>query len=244
MNEPDKLLIELLAATDALWRPDRAVDATMPTASTLAALRLAFPKSGVPFSGHGAERRGRQGVVATLAKRGLLATSGRGKGVCAKLTEAGDLTARALTNNPLINETWAMMRRVAKLACESECGLLTPETGLGGTKYGEPDCMSACTWIEWCLLPGVLRGWCTSRSDREGRVYYSLTATGVDVAAADVPTLPPDLPPVDEEAERHYIDAVIEARQRYRNMDSPNPSEAGPPCLPVSLELRKHKAKK
>ena len=103
MTEQDRILIEILATTDAVWRPLRAGDWAQPGPSNLYEARRRFSEHGVAVNtGSGTEgaRKAAQRIVADLVASGLLVAHGnqRRKGVT--LTPPAEAGLRALCDLP------------------------------------------------------------------------------------------------------------------------------------------------
>ena len=244
MSDRDQLLIELLAETDALWWPDRSNDQDVSTRSTLAVLRMQYPSAGVPFSGHDKERS-----LPGLVDEGLVETFGKGKALSAGLTDHGDAYARALAYLPSIVDAYEAMQEIIRLAVTAKdayarsLGPLCSELWL--TTFAQYERTEACkvayVMVSERLAPAFCRQWVESRSDQDGRAYYRVMPEGLRVAAGPPPSLPEGLPESREWAAAAYYPALNMARARFRVMESPRPTEVGPPSLPVSLCLRRKK---
>ena len=105
--------------------------------------------------------------------------------------------------------------------------------------YADTDeCRHELVIVQHLLVPALWRGWVESGSDCHGRVWYWATDQGRQVAKLPEPTLPTDLPPMDEDAAKLYDGEVIAYRERLRHAKPDCSNELGYIPLSASIPLR------
>jgi len=240
MNKANDILIDVLAATDAIFRPLRRADWTPPAPGNIWEARERFAVAGVavPGGGSGAARVAHHRSVANLVDSGLLKLCGVGH---AGLTERGDATARALAGLPSVADAHAALREVILQARVADEGILTSELQLAGLQNYTDRCQPKLWEVSLTLGPALSRGWIESRSDVHGRAYYTPTDAGLDAATRDAPTLPENLPNYSNELNERYYSQTVAARAALRTQKPSGPGEVGPIPLPASLAIRKAK---
>ena len=245
MTEQDQRLIEILATTDAIWRPLRRADWAPPTPAVLYERRHRFGKVGVPWTtggGNEGRRKAQQRGVVDLAAVGLLVLCGDSRRSGVRLTEAAEAGFRALCGLPNLDESHAMLRKVISLSAKSDDGQsLCREFWLwGANNYSGSAADAKKAWeVSLILAAALLREWVESRSDCHGRSCYTATDAGRKAAKLSCPTLPEGLPAYSDEANAAYYEATLAARQRLRTATPSNPAEIGECPLSCSLDLRR-----
>jgi hypothetical protein len=244
MTEQDAALVRILAATDAVWKPMRQEDWVRPTPTVLYEHRTRFASKGVPWhSGDPTEagRKASQRTLEDLASAGLLTLHGRERRAAVRLTEKGDIVARALADLPNVDDAHSSLREVIRLESSGDGqGPMASELWLAELPNysNNDDCYLELWIVQRLLLPALWRGWIDADSDCCGRVYYSATADGRQLAKLPPPTLPANLPPPDEDAAELYDSEVIAARERLRQAKPDCAGEIGYLPLPASIDIR------
>jgi hypothetical protein len=254
MNEQDKTLISILAASDAVWRPMRRADWNAPAPANLWEARERFEARGVVWttSGSEAERKRSQRSLEQLSFDGMLNLRGSNKGHGVRLTDKGDIFARALCGAPNVDAGHSSLSEVIQLARQvNQDGAvngarLTSELWLARLKnYSDTDdCRNKLWAVQTMMLAALWRGWVVSLSDCEGRVYYYSTEAGYATAKLPRPALPVDIPEYDDSADELYHAATIAARSMLRSAKPTRPNEIGYISLPCSLDLRRPRTRK
>jgi len=242
MSKVNAILIDVLAATDAVFRPMRASDWVTPAPSNLLAARQRFAVSGVILATGGGDvtaRKQQERTLAGLAADGLVELHGAGRGHGVRLTSSGDAYARSLCGLPSVATAHAALQRVILLSGVADGKILTSELSLCGLQNYTDSCQSKLWEVSLTLAPALSRGWVESRSDVHGRAYYTPTDAGLDAATEEAPAMPEDLPAYNDEANEHYHEATVATRAALRTQKPSNPGEVGPIPLPASLTIRK-----
>jgi hypothetical protein len=238
MTDQDAVLVQILAATDAVWKPMRQADWATPTPTLLYEYRKRFASAGVPWhSGDPTEagRKSNQRTLEGLASAGLVTLHGRERRAAVRLTEKGDILARALAGLGNVDAGHRSLYEVLELhdKMASELWLARLDD------YADTDdCRVELLIVQRLIAPALWRGWVESGSDCHGRVWYWATDQGREVAKLPAPTLPDDLPSMDEAAAGVYDAEVIAYRQRLRYAKPDNSSELGFIPLSASIPLR------
>jgi hypothetical protein len=249
MTEHDAILVQILAATDAVWRPLRRADWARQTPGVVYEYRHRFPSSGVPLGLPDPSETGRKAVqrgMEDLASRGFVTLHGRERRASVRLTEHSDILARQLVGLPNVNKAHAALRQTIELQATGDgLGPLTSELWLAELHdYADTDkCRQKLIAVQESLLPALWRGWVESNSDCVGRVWYWATDLGRKVAKLSAPTLPSDLPSADVDADKLYSNELLAYRARLRNSRPDVPGEIGFIPLPASIAIRRPKLK-
>jgi len=244
MTKTDAVLVEVLAAVDAIWRPLREVDWSRPTPTVIYEHRVRFASRGLPWPGSGLGEVGRKSTQRTLeglASIGLVTLHGREKRSSVRLTDRGDIFARALIGLANVDAGHRSLVEVIRLHRE-----MVREIWLAGlSDYADTDdCRDALAVVQEDLMPALCRGWVKSNSDCHGRVWYSATALGRKVARLPEPILPVGLPEMDEDALDLYCVATAAYRTRLRHAKPDCSSEIGFLPESCSIDLRPNKRRR
>jgi len=243
MSPKTDALIGLLALTDAVCRPMRRGDWTLPTPAVLWEARKRFAAAGLPWHGSDATEAGRkadQRLLEALAAAGLVVLAGRDRRATARLTELGDQSARSLAGLANVDASHALVREVLRLQTSVDrYGPLCSELWLVGLRRYTTDLddCAALGVLQERAAPALCRGWLLCRSSGEGRGFYAATDLGRRIAAGPVPELPGGLPEADQQAADLYDSEFIAYRARLRIMRPENPAELGDLPLPASLDI-------
>jgi len=247
MIEKDKLIVRILAGADGFFLPMRSADWPPPGPTTIFEHRTRFQSSGVPWntgSGSETERKSQQRTLKSLSVDGLIEIFSHRRRLGVRLSERGDNFARALVGLPPVDFCHSLLCRIIDLESSAD-GLapMTSELWLAGIEnYGVADYQLKLWVLEDELLPALCRGWVSSNSDLHGRVYYSATALGRQIAQTPPPILPADLPQRNEEAWDLYFSERRGFREKLRSMKPDHTSEIGYIPLPCSIDLRPRKS--
>lgn len=256
LDPSDRILIGIVAATDAIHWPQR--DPSARSWSRFAVARTACRAWGVPWTATAAadhERRAERDALAGLIADDLIlrASSPGDRIIRLRLTDAGESRARGLAGLPSLAESFAAMRRLAKLqrtSPEAVCnpstsppGWWTRETTVAGKDYPalnrERPPFKCLRRVAERLLPMLLRGWIESNSDNAGHVCYRVTDAGLS-ALPSPPTFTASDAERDDEAVEHYAAAFNRASERIASVDEPSGrGEIGPVPLPSSMSTRR-----
>lgn len=182
-----------------------------------------------------AKRKAAQRTIEDLASGGLITLHGRERRNAVRLTEAGDIRARALAGLDNIDAGHASLREVVRLQnpIASELWLARLDNCAD-----TDDCRHKLWIVQTLMLPALWRGWVEAGSDYHGRVYYWATKLGRKVARQPEPALPDDLPPMAEDATEAYHEAVLNYRERLRCAKPDHSNELGYIPLNASLPVR------
>ena len=189
----DQVLVSVLAATDALWLPNRH-PGNRERDATVNLRRRDFPKYGVPWNSskiipgaNEAARKEIQREVETQATYGLLVQARRAERTQAlRLTERGAAYARFIVGLPLtdalpiLDRLWDM--RDDPRGTDFLNRPWAPETALTGSSWGSPGADEAFAECETMLLPALAEGLVISNCSLQGHGWYSLTPLGAKLA--------------------------------------------------------------
>lgn len=213
---PDQILLAILAATDAVFIPDRDPLAH-PRHAVIYERRKAFAYSGIPWASErvlpGLDDTGRkqvQRMLDELAIAGLVQTfQPKGaKTLGASLSAAGEARARALAGLPALCDALAAVGQLADLlrsdaACAFQGRTWLPETARAGVPWGDHEHRHAFVELEETFLPALVRGWAESNCSVQGHCWYALTDAGREQLGKPArPT--PEQPASNDQARREY----------------------------------------
>ncbi len=233
MNPQNNVLVRVLAQTDGLWLPMRQADWYRSVPAVLYEARQRYRTAGVLHRPSDPSASGRQAegrMLAAMADDGLLVlTTPDTRRTDVRLTCRGDQYARALCGLPGVRQTLDALTIIARIrgghgeASEVHPSLMTRRGG-----YAHRDAASLLGVLQDILLPALVRGWCQSASDCEGRVRYRLTLP--EVLTADPVS---DLPAADPDATDRYYRLRQASRGRLRHQDPEVPSCLG--VIPLAV---------
>ena len=241
----DSILVTILAATDAVFLPDR--DPLLrPRHAVIYERRRDFAHSGVPWTSEmvlpGMDDAGRKRVQRALEE---LALDGQvvtfqpkgAKTLGVRLSDVGEERARALAGLPATGAALALLGQLSDLERTDAAGAFQghvwlPETALAGVRWGDNERRHALVELEEKLLPGLVRGWIESNCTVHGHCWYRLTDAGrkrigKTAAASTCP------PAKSEEARRDYYQRV---RMEFQALAAAKPEcerEIGDVPMPV-----------
>lgn len=245
MTTTDRLLISMLACTDALFAPCREWTNrhSHRFAQNLYQRRAAFAVFGVDWTGRSSDetdRKERQRQMDGLAASGeIVIARHRGRASGVRLSDETDTRMRAFLLLSTVYESHPTLQLAAKLNRRGP----TNETKLyidGGQhkpfRYDGPAevVKEKILDVEDRCLPLLVRGWMTSHSDCHGSVDYDVTEAGMAAAKStvefDVESLPYD---TDGESNALYVAEWKAWRDSWRKATPPHPHDIVIP-LPAS----------
>jgi hypothetical protein len=238
LNLEDLALLAILAATDAVFIPDR--DPHAPAHRAICERRAA---AGVPWASErvlpGLDETARKQVqraLNELAVRNLVVTiqPHATKTLAVRLTDAGDARARALVGIPQVAESLPVVERIRTLMAGAEvCDHLgrvwVPETALAGVRWGDNERRHAFVDIEDLLLPALTRRWVDANCSGLGHCWYTL---------GSVPVAPPaavaNLPARCDAARQAYYAGIYAERAVLATTKPEQMREIGEVPMPVA----------
>ncbi|MBN2294905.1 MAG: hypothetical protein JXM70_20930 [Pirellulales bacterium] len=246
MNEKNKILVGVLAATDALVRPMRKPDWRSDTPGLLYERRTAYHADGVPWrvSGGGGVRTAGARELSRLADDGLLILCGKIKRTGVRLTETGEHRARAMCGLPSLRDSHEYLGTIRSMeVSDGDVGPWASELWLAelDNYTNDQNQENALGGVQDCTAPSLIRGWVETGSDLHGRAYYRVTPAGRQAMAEPAPELPEGLPGEREGAFLHYLQVVVQFRRKLRELSPKNPSEIGYVPLSASIDLKRPK---
>jgi hypothetical protein len=245
LSMSDEILLAILAATDAVFIPDRDPLAHRRHA-VIYERRQAFRHSGVPWASErvvpGLDDTGRkqvQRMLDDLALAGLVLTfQPKGaKTLGVRLSDTGDARARTLAGLPAVCDAVAMLGILANLErTDAACAFLgrtwLPETALAGVRWGDNSQRQAFVRIEEQLLPALVRGWAESNCSVLGHCWYAITDAGRKQLRKPVPPAS-DMPSANDLARRGYYYRVEQELHALASAKPECEREIGEVPMPV-----------
>ncbi len=224
-----RILIDLLAATDAVWSPLRVWSPPRPC--NIHELRKRYGSGGIAWSSDqvsAAGRKASQRAIESLADRAIvIITRHAGRASLVRLSEHGDAIARRLTQEATgMSYATECLQRLARLAGKPGTGIdgYVPETLATGTVWGDGN-EDVLGQFQFDILPALVRGWVVSETTVHGHAWYKLTDNGLGVVAGHIePPAFTDLPEPIMNGMSLYFDSLDAARA---NIDAMAPLKAG-----------------
>ena len=248
MNERDKILVQLLGATHAIWIPTRTWNLKLPTNVYFA--RERFRQCGVRWASgerSGAAQQAASRAMSALRRDGLI-TSTRPAGVktlYGKLTDRGETRACALADSPGLVDALDSLTALAALESTPDAlpsGWVSEGLLLGWTDQTRPtdlhEFRMATGELTTEFFWGLTREWLQATSDVSGSAYYRLTPAGRAILA-DPPAIPKRLPKFDEAAAELYNESRKASRQEIFQADEPDAEIGDCPlsCSPTTRRM-------
>ena len=238
MDSEDRLLVEVLATQDSLWQPRRAADLGFVADANYFDAKRDFPTTGVPWHSAATDEAGRKSErrrLDRLAADGLVRQNGSMKTLHVRLSPEGESYTRSLVGLPSLCESHqavAALEHHARDGWASECVLICNSPTAGYSDLGQRGgrLLAAHDAI---MLPALSSEFVVENSDFAGRVFYQITKLGHYWITTGAPQQPTDLPERIEEALTHYLAVRTGRREHLRSQPPLDPSEIGPPPLPV-----------
>jgi hypothetical protein len=242
---PDRILLSLLAATDAVFIPDRD-----PLRRNRHALlwerRKYFDQRGIPWasklvdagnseSGRKQAQRGIEQLTRARMVEVFRPNHSKTQGI--RLTSSGDQYTRALAGLPTLLSSLSLLPKLRELS-DSDAArpflgrTWVPETALTGVRWGDNDQRHKYVDLEEQLLPALVRGWVVSNCSIRGHCWYSL------VEGAPPMAVPAKYPEKTDEARAEYYRRIHEEISALMVATPENDREIGQIPMPVRPERR------
>jgi hypothetical protein len=236
---PDlRILVEVLAGQDAVWRPLRKIDwDSTGTPAALYRARCAYPSEGAPWQSDSAEEAARKRDLRRLERLAdaelVEVFRPAARSIGARLTDAGESVARAVADLPGLDDAHEWMRRLLRYGLDASVNECILYSGDPTANY-PPDIEEAdLAFLQTALLPALSRGFLVASSDIAGRVYYSIEPEGIAWGRGPAPEMPDGLPECDDELADFYVALTRQRRAEYRR-ELKRDGELGFIPLPVS----------
>ena len=230
MTDDDRILIEILAATDAVFLPSRKPDMTRHR--VICERRRGFRDNGVVWASGG--QRAMQRQVEALISAELIQSCGAGgRTRRVRLTDQGDDRARAVARLPCAWESLAAVNQL--IAHRKKTGeFWIRETVLAGVEYGR-DNWRELLEVNCLMLPAVVRGWAESNCSTYGLAFYSVTDEGKKAARKKVTDVGPEGKLADPLALDFYLDRLNVEYDALNDAKPDDPKEIGEIPIPAFL---------
>lgn len=203
-----RLLVRVLAATDAVFWPVRRAEWEHPRPAAIYAARQSFRRGVIVSSpGTAAERKSAERLTDALIQAGLLKARRRGRGRFLRLMDAAEDRLRQRCGLPGLWLSYETVRRIRES--------WTPETELNDGRGWGDGRSRELAFVELLMLPSLVRGYAESCSTIRGHVYYR--------RMADPPEWPEpteELPEPSEELGALYHQEAAAARERILAADA------------------------
>jgi hypothetical protein len=216
-------LIELLAATDALFQPIRDWRNNRYAAAIVEARRR-FTREGLAYRSGGdpGERKAKERAADAWERAGMVTFHrSRGKRSHWRLTDTADWMMRRLAtfgDFPEMLTAMLAIDRHERMPHEARMNWV-PEWWLTGANYDEADAQLRWTTVQEILAPALCRGLVEAWSDCHGRTAYQLTDRGREfLAGPAVPSI--DWPEYDTKANDLYLAAFDRATADLKRLTS------------------------
>jgi hypothetical protein len=253
MQESYGVLIDLLADTDALFRPGRFYGMPDNAMRNLWQRRREYVNAGMRWASGEATEAGRkesQRDLEQLADDGLVSLHRhQGRTQAVRLTEQGDQMARALAGLPGVGEALEWMRLMRCIRdlkfdvnwLDAFRGLV-PETLLCGHDWwpNTDEARDARGDVMWGLTPALSRLWVETEASTVGCLWYRLTPAGEQALDDSRAKVLPCLPREDLDAMEQYNARLQLTRSRLEAAEPPDPNEIAPLPIPASYAVVNH----
>ncbi len=221
MPTDNELLIDILAATDAIFAPLRQADWKSENARSIFQRAQRFFSCGVHWTSGGtsAKRKASFNQIARLSAESRLELFPP-HGL--RLTDQAEWNARSLCGLPGLDASLKLVDRIEKAG-----GFRVEENTLARTEYGRPGVTEKLVAIEYQAAPALARGWLVAESNRSGHVAYSCHRSP---AANRVGA---ELPASDPEMRKRYEAKFREFRHELRFAEPLDDRDIAPIPLPI-----------
>ena len=219
-----RLLVRVLAATDAAFWPIRKAEWEHPRPAAVMVARDSIRRNCgvvVPSPGTDAERKASERLADSLIRAGCLKARRRGRGRFLRLTDDAEDRVRQLCGLPGLWLSFETVRRYVRETWTPEV-IINDGHGWGDGRSRE------LVFVELLMLPALVRGVAASGADVQGHVYYRRVK---DVPSWPLPT--EELAPLPTLAELYHQEAAA-ARERILAADVGS-LEIGELPLPCSM---------
>lgn len=241
----DRILLYLLAATDAIFIPDRD-PLKRNRHAVIWERRKAFEQRGIPWASRlvesGTTENGRkqaQRAMEQLIQSRMVQVyrPNNSKTLGIRLTNVGDQYTRALAGLPTLVSSLPLIPQLRGFSeGEAACCFLgqtwVPETLLAGVEWGDNEQRYKYVDIEEQLLPALVRGWVVSNCTIRGHCWYSL------VNAAPPTAVPVNSPAKCVHARDEYYRQIHEEISALYVAKPDNEREIGQIPMPVCPERK------
>jgi hypothetical protein len=188
------ILVRILAAGDAIFKPMRAFDGTLGTVIYLR--RRQFRRGGISWSaarfGSSTEEVNRKAISRLLTKWGLhrlikTGPSASSRTVTVGLTAEGDAIARALAGLPALDDSLSLLGNLIEGRSDPE-GVdyggraWLPETTLAGCSYADPDALKKLGILQQRMIPLLAAGLADSTANVHRGVWYCPLVASIPIA--------------------------------------------------------------
>jgi hypothetical protein len=245
LSMSDQILLAILAATDAIFIPDRDPLAR-PRHAVIYERRKAYFQGGIPWASErvlpGVDETGRkqiQRLLDELALKGMVLTyqPQAAKTLGVRLSDVGEARARAAIGLPALSDALATLGQLFALELTDAPRAFLgrtwlPETALAGIRWGDNENRQQFVKVEEKLLPALTRGWAESNCSVMGHCWYSLTDAGRKQLSQPVATFG-NLPTFSELAKREYYTRVEQERHALYGVKPEMEREIGQIPMPV-----------
>jgi hypothetical protein len=244
LSLPDQIMLSILAATDAVFIPDRDPGAR-PRHAVICERRWALAKAGIPWSSEkvqrGLDETGRKQVQRALddlvgRNRVVSFQPHAAKTLGVRLTNTGDSYARALAGLSGVADAVPMIERLMELesgpdACGFSGRVWVSETVLAGIGWGGNEHRHGSVEVEEKLLPALARGWAKSNCSANGHGWYGVWPKGRTDLRKFLPSI--ELPTATENARSEYYYRVREELEELATAQPRCDREIGEMPMPV-----------
>jgi hypothetical protein len=218
-TDDHRLLVKILAMTDATWLPLRTWERPRPT--NVHEARAMYRTAGVPWASTDTTEAGRkasQRTIEGLAQAGkiIVRRPTKTRALCCRLSDAAEAETRALAGLPGWRGAWLALSRLAEL----------------GGHAGEFQLTDRAAWphdqvaLAAMLLPALARELVVAGSTSSREVRYSLSPAGVAwLAETDEPQDHPGEP--HDAAARLYDEHATAALDRLSTLEPRQSRELG-----------------
>lgn len=220
-----RLLVRVLATTDAAYWPIRAAEWKHPLPAAIVAARHAVRNRGgvlLTAPGTDADRKAAERLTDALIASRYLRTRRRARGRYLRLTDEVEDKLRPLCGLPALWLAFETARRLSAMKWTAEIDL---NHGKGWGDNRE----QGLVFVEHLLLPALVRGVVESASTVHGHVYYRRVAEPPTWPSVETEEIEPNA-----ELARYYHEETKAAREKILSTDV-GAMEIGAIPLPVSL---------
>jgi hypothetical protein len=208
------LLVRVMAATDAVWLPLRSYEWKHPCPAAIYTAQQSYRKHQgviVPMPGTALARKRAELAIDRLIQAGHLTAQRRGRGRYLRLTDETEDQLRKCCGLPGL---WLSFETVRRLPA----GQLTPEIDLNdGRGWGDGH-ENELRFVEYLMLPVLIRGFAKTESTIRGHVWYGRAAE----PPADWPESVMDTWDTDSGLRRLYVEELKATRKRLAEADVGN----------------------
>lgn len=249
LDPASRMLVAVLAASDAVWLPSRRPDDW----TVITERRMLYRAAGIRWTSQLADidpgTSGRKSAQRMLKQIGLdhqiIAHNPNGsRTLCVRLTETGEARAREMIGGPMLDDALELVDMLYGLRDHPDgfdyySMAWVREATITGIGYGAGQDGEYHN-LGICLSPALTRGMVESGSDLQMHASYALTPAGIEIARKRLHETPKPAPtpkPVDG-GEDYYCQKLREALGALSAAEPENDSEIGLMPLPVNVPTR------